>query len=81
MEGEEEETGEDVRWRVVKTNSGEGSKERCDRKRDFQGAGAAERWWVVVDIVRREGVSRRRRRREDSEAILEEEKLRQCRRK
>lgn len=25
-------------WRVAKTNSGEGSREMCERKRDFHGA-------------------------------------------
>lgn len=34
--------------------------ETCDRKRLFQGAGAAERWWVVVDIARKKGINRRR---------------------
>jgi hypothetical protein len=54
----------------VKTNSGEGSTEIWDRKMDFQGAGAAERWWVVVDILRRKRTSRNW---EDVGAMLEEE--------
>lgn len=44
--------------------------ETCDKKRLFHGAGAAERWWVVVDIARKKTVSRGRG---DSSAILKEE--------
>lgn len=58
--------------KVVKTNSGEGSTEMWDRKMDFQGAGAADRWWVVVDIWRRrKGISRKWE--EVGGAMLEEE--------
>jgi len=37
--------------RDVKTNSGEGSLERCDSKALFQGAGGVVRWVVVPDMV------------------------------
>lgn len=30
-------------WRVAKTNSGEGSREICERKRDFHGAAGVVR--------------------------------------
>lgn len=57
----------EARCKVVKTNSGEGSVDMCDRKRCFQGAGAVERWWAIDDISRRKGISRTR---DESGAIL-----------
>lgn len=54
--------------REVKTNSGEGSLERCVSKVDFQGAGGVVRWAVVEDMVRR----RVRRRRLGGEAMMDE---------
>ena len=63
-----EEEGE--AWcKVVRTNSGEESVDTCDKKSRFQGAGAAERRWVVVDIARRNVVGRSRW---DSGAIFDE---------
>lgn len=55
-----------ARARDVKTNSGEGSLERCSSKADFQGAGGVVSWAVVPDMVRR----RERRRRVVVEAMI-----------
>jgi len=57
-----------ARARDVKTNSGEGSLERCSSKADFHGAGGVVSWAVVPDIVRR----KERRRRVVVEAMVVE---------